>query len=106
MPKMNKEDKRSNTIAKGSRIEYIKCPLCGMTKPIKSKNGLLSFDKVDVDRDLIFQVRYAGGRDSGFFRNDVECQNLENIPVEHEDLIFEILEKCKKIIQIIENRNF
>ncbi len=106
MPLMSKEEKRIKTISRGSQIEYIKCPLCGMTRPVNSKKGLLSFDNVDLDNDYIYQVRYAGGRDSGFFRNDAECQILKNIPVEHKNIISEILQKCKKIIGIIEKRNF
>ena len=106
MSLMSKENKKLHAIANGSRVEYIKCPLCGMSRPINSKNGLISFAKVDVETDKIFQVRYGGGRDIGFFSNDAECCTLENVPVEHENIISEIMQKCKKIIGIIQKRNF
>ena len=99
---------REEVLATGTRMESFVCPLCALNRPVTTKKGdRVKFDKVDLDEAIILQVRYAGGLSSGFPVSREESLIFEQIieSNEYNDIIRQIEEKCKEIIEKIEQRN-
>ena len=99
---------REEVLATGTRMESFVCLLCALNRPVATKKGeRIRFNKVDLDEAIILQVRYAGGLGSGFPVSHEESLNLDQIieSNEYNDIIRQIEEKCKEIIEKIEQRN-
>lgn len=87
-------------------IEYYACPLCGWCRSIKygekETDGMekreVRFDKVDLDKAYIFQVRIGGGRASGFHLDEDRSLKLEDID---EEIKKQIKKQAKKILKIL-----
>lgn len=102
---LSKEDKKEIVLGEGySQIEYMCCPLCNWWKTIESRRGRIRYDNVDVVNGEVFQVRYAGGRGSGFHSNPAESMTLSEVnkDPQYADLIEQIKEQCQAILKVLE----
>jgi len=86
------------------RIFYVKCPFCGMTKPLKKyEQGLASFGKSDLSELDFISIREGGGWKSGFKKvaeiKFIEAMNDE----EYLKLIMDIKNQCDRILNLIKN---
>ena len=67
------EDRRASALARGTRMWFAVCPLCG-------KNATLRFwmdrKAPPVSEPFFLQARYTLGRGSGFFLNEDESLRL------------------------------
>lgn len=101
---MSKEAKRRDVISDNlSEIEQFSCPLCGWSRVIETRKGRIRFDKVDLQNGEVFQIRYAGGRGSGFYKDPTKSRSLIDIKNDPElkDLISQIKNKCKEILKVL-----
>ena len=98
---------REDVMASGTRIEFFVCPLCCMNRKLHrfARVGVeekISFDRLDFDR-AILQIRYGGGRGSGFYMDRSQSQTLGELVEsgEQSDLIDQIRATCKRILEKI-----
>lgn len=101
----SKEQKKVRALTYGTKTEYIVCPLCLLNRTItKHDKGRVRFDQLDFNRFML-QVRYAGGRGSGFFINEAESKTFDDIKddPEYADLIEQIKQTCFKILKRLED---
>lgn len=101
---LSKDQKRATVVSEGySRIEQMSCPVCGWSKVIDTKAGRIRYDKVDLENGEVLQVRYAGGRGSGFFKDQSQSKSLTQIKSDpqYADLIDQIRNQCKAILKVI-----
>ena len=67
------EERKALALAKGTRILFMVCPLCGMNRPIRRRKGPPTFIS---DPEFFIQARYTFGRGSGYFLNEEESIKL------------------------------
>lgn len=77
------------------KIEYLKCPVCGMTKPRKFFAGRdeVRFDDVNVKTVMVWQLKEAGGYKSGF--HIIDSKTLRELP---QDLKDQLRRQCEGIL--------
>lgn len=67
------EERKALAFAKGTRVDFMVCPLCGMNRPIRRRRGPPVFIS---DPEFFIQARYTFGRESGYFTNEDESLKL------------------------------
>lgn len=103
---LNEEQKRDQVVREGySEIHYFTCPLCGKSHPMKYKNSILRSDHLDIELGELLQVRYAGGRGSGFYKDPSQSKTLLQVKEDpqYADLIEQIKTKCTKILRVLKS---
>lgn len=80
------------------KIEYLKCPVCGMTKPRRFFAGRdeVRFDDVDVKTVMVWQLKEAGGYKSGF--HIIDSKTLGELPHGLKD---QLRGQCERILEEI-----
>jgi hypothetical protein len=102
-PKLEtKSQKKRRVIAEGTKIQQVVCPLCSMNRTLYRHGERIRFDNFDFNR-IMLQIRYAGGRDSGFYINEAESKTFDDIKDDpaYADLIAQIKATCKNILERI-----
>ncbi len=92
---------REQVLATGTKIEFIVCPLCSKNRKLtRYKGEQVRFDSYDFDRPII-QIRYGGGRGSGFWMNEAESLTIQQIIDDptYEDILNQIREQCTLILE-------
>ena len=84
---------------KGSRIEYLTCPLCGRNRPLKMWNKQTAFE-VKPDYAII-QIRYGGGRGSGFVLSLEESTKLEDLEREYPEVYSNLKAEVEKLHKLL-----
>ncbi len=67
------EIRRDLALAKGTKVLFMVCPLCGMNRPVRRRRGPPIFIS---DPAFFIQARYTMGRASGYFLNEDESIRL------------------------------
>ena len=93
------EERKQHALAFGTRVLYITCPLCGRNKPLNPHEREQTRFEVKPDFFLI-QVRYGGGKGSGFFLNKEESLSIEEVKEEYPDLYENLKEQVALLSEI------
>jgi len=107
------EERKKKAMIDGTEVEYIGCPMCGKTTPLKGskKNGINRgiFGQLDEENnifvpytDRILQVRKGGGGKRGFFKVDDRDISLEVLIEANPHLFYNIKSIVKKLSDEIE----
>ena len=97
------QERKSKAYASGSRVEYVTCPLCGRNRPLIMWNKETRFE-VKPDYAII-QVRYGGGRGSGFFLSESESVKLDRLKQEYPELFENLKSEIEKLHKIFSVRS-
>ena len=100
--RLTTKDARKQKALAGTRVLYLTCPLCGLNRPLSSYKGSATF-QVKPDYAII-QVRYGGGRGSGFFLAEEESISLSDLkatnPEVELNLKTEVLALVKALVDV------
>ena len=94
------ETRRNKALSQGTRVEFITCPLCGRNRPLEMWGNEVRFE-VKPDYAII-QVRYGGGRGSGFFLNENESVKLEEMKEKYPELYINLKNEVFKLNEILQ----
>jgi hypothetical protein len=73
-----REEKKARLLLEGTPVTYVVCPLCGMNRVLeKHAKGRVRWDAVDPEKALVLQVRFGGGRDSGFYLDESKSLTMK-----------------------------
>jgi hypothetical protein len=66
----------------------------------KNEKGRINFDNFDLEKSFFIQIRYGGGRGSGFWLNAAESMRISDAIKDKEyiDLLNQIKAQCQAII--------
>ncbi len=93
-------DERKAKAMQGTRVLFLTCPLCGLNRPLSSYKGTASF-QVKPDYAII-QVRYGGGKGIGFFLDQEESINLQELAKHYPDVLENLKEQVSQLQNILE----
>lgn len=97
-------EKRNKVLSESkSKFPQLSCPLCGWSRVIETRSGRIRFDKVDLTNGEVYQVRYGGGRGSGFYKDSTQSRTLPQVKADPslKDLVDQIRDQCKAILQVL-----
>lgn len=89
-----REERKAKAMS-GRRVEFLTCPLCGFNRPLETYKGGAKF-QVRPDYAII-QVRYGGGRGSGFFLSLEESTKLDKLKESYPDIYLNLKEQVDKL---------
>lgn len=96
--------KRAKVIAESTKpFPQLSCPLCCWSRVIDTRAGRIRFDKLDLVNGDIYQVRYGGGRGSGFYKDPTQSRTLPQIKNDPnlQDLLQQIKNQCTAILKAL-----
>ena len=93
------ENRREEALAFGTRVLYITCPLCGRNRVLNPHEREQTRFEVKPDFFLI-QVRYGGGKRSGFFLNKEESLSIAEVKEQYPDLYENLKEQVVLLSKI------
>ena len=94
------EERKQHALAFGTRVLYIVCPLCGRNRPLNPHEREQTRFEVKPDFALI-QVRYGGGKGSGFFLKEEESLSIEEVKEQYPDLYENLKEQVVRLSKIL-----
>lgn len=94
------DERKAETLAHGKRVEYLTCPICGRNRVLKNSWGKKATFEVKPTFDII-QVRYGGGRGSGFFRSDDEGVKLDDLQKYYPEIFDNLKEEVEKLHKLL-----
>ena len=90
------DERREKALREGKKYLYITCPLCGLSRPLRSYKGSVRFT---VKPDFaIIQARYGtGGRGQGFFLKEDESLSLSDVKKKYPDVYENLRLEVKRL---------
>ena len=97
-------EKRNKVLTESKKsFPQLSCPLCGWSRVIETRSGRIRFDKLDLQNGEVYQVRYGGGRGSGFYKDSTQSRSLPQVMKDPslKDLIDQIRDQCTAILETL-----